>query len=191
MRCLKILFLLVLCAGCVSMEVAPDAPAVRPAAWAQPVALPGVPNLHRVSANLYRSAQPTTEGMTNLVALGVKTVLNLRNFHSDDDEIGGLALTARRIPINTWSIDSEDARKFLEIVADTNAAPLLVHCQHGADRTGSLVAIYRIVREGWTIDEALKEMREGGYGYHTVWLHLPRFVRETSRELVESTGESK
>ncbi len=107
-----------------------DVPTVRPAAWARPIALSGVPNLHRVSANLYRSAQPTAEGMTNLVALGVKTVLNLRNFHSDEDEIGGLALAAQRIPINTWSIDSEDARKFLGVMADTNALPVLVHCQH-------------------------------------------------------------
>lgn len=56
--------------------------AERPVAWAVPMERAGLPNLHRVDAKLYRSAQPTAEGMTNLVALGVKTVVNLRDNHS-------------------------------------------------------------------------------------------------------------
>ncbi len=60
----------------------------RPEKWAVPMTCAGVPNLHKVSDELYRSAQPTAEGMTNLVALGIKTVVNLRDNHSDSDEIG-------------------------------------------------------------------------------------------------------
>ena len=69
--------------------------AERPAAWAVKMERSGLPNLHKVDAKLYRSAQPTAEGMTNLVALGVKTVINLRDNASDADEIGGLPLAAR------------------------------------------------------------------------------------------------
>ncbi len=159
--------------------------AERPSTWAQPITLAGVPNLHKVSDGLYRSAQPTAEGMTNLVSLGVKTIVNLRHNHSDADEIQDLKLTAKRIPINTWSIRTSQAREFMKIIADTNAAPVLVHCQHGADRTGSFVAIYRVVEQGWTVDEALKEMTEGGYNYHSIWSHLPRFVRKASQTLTE------
>ena len=75
--------------------------AARPEKWAVPMTCAGVPNLHKVSDELYRSAQPTAEGMTNLVALGVKTVVNLRDNHSDSDEIGYLPLKARRIEIFT------------------------------------------------------------------------------------------
>ena len=78
----------------------------RPEKWAVPITCAGVPNLHKVSDKLYRSAQPTAEGMTNIVALGVKTVVNLRDNHSDSDEIGYLPLKARRIEIAKALLES-------------------------------------------------------------------------------------
>ncbi|MCR5414024.1 MAG: tyrosine-protein phosphatase [Kiritimatiellae bacterium] len=164
-------------AGCFSSCSAPEE-AVRQEKWAEPISLAGVPNLHKVDDRLYRSAQPTAEGMTNLVSLGIKTVVNLRDNHSDSDEIGGLPLAARRIEIFTANMKEEHAREFLSIVDDTNAVPVLVHCQHGADRTGTMCAMYRIKRQGWTADEAIVEMENGGYGFHAIWLNLPRFIRK-------------
>ena len=64
----------------------------RPATWAQPIVMEGVPNLHRVSDALYRSAQPTAAGMRHLRKMGVKTIVSLRSFHSDRDEIGDTGL---------------------------------------------------------------------------------------------------
>ena len=155
----------------------------RPVAWAVPMERAGLPNLHRVDAKLYRSAQPTAEGMTNLVALGVKTVVNLRDNHSDSDEIGGLPLAAKRIEIATWNPKVEQVKAFLAIMDDTNAVPVLVHCQHGADRTGTMCALYRILRQDWKVEDAITEMKDGGYGYHSIWYHLPRFIRKTAKEL--------
>ena len=157
--------------------------AERPVAWAVPMERAGLPNLHRVDAKLYRSAQPTAEGMTNLVALGVKTVVNLRDNHSDSDEIGGLPLAAKRIEIATWNPKVEQVKAFLAIMDDTNAVPVLVHCQHGADRTGTMCALYRILRQDWKVEDAITEMKDGGYGYHSIWFHLPRFIRKTAKEL--------
>ena len=159
---------------------------VRPEEWAKPVKRAGVPNLHKVSDALYRSAQPTAEGMTNLVALGIKTVVNLRDNHSDADEIGDLPLKARRIEIFTGNMKDRHAKELLAIMGDTNAVPVLVHCQHGADRTGTMCAMYRVMRQGWSADKAIDEMKNGGYGYHSVWANLPRFVRESSRRLKAS-----
>ena len=155
----------------------------RPEKWAVPMTCAGVPNLHKVSDKLYRSAQPTAEGMTNLVALGIKTVVNLRDNHSDSDEIGGLPLKAHRIEIFTGNMKDKYITDFLSVVDDTNAVPVLVHCQHGADRTGTMCAMYRILREGWTADEAIAEMKNGGYGYHSIWGNLPRFIRKASERL--------
>ncbi len=155
----------------------------RPATWAVKMERAGLPNLHRVDEKLYRSAQPTAEGMTNLVALGVKTVVNLRDNHSDSDEIGGLPLEAKRIEIFTGNIKVSQVKEFLAIMDDTNAVPVLVHCQHGADRTGAMCALYRVARQGWDVEEALREMKKGGFGYHSVWRNLPRFVRKASKEL--------
>ena len=158
--------------------------AERPAIWAVKMERAGLPNLHRVDAKLYRSAQPTAEGMTNLVALGVKTVINLRDNASDADEIGGLPLAARRIEIATWNPKVEQVREFFKILDDTNVVPVLVHCWHGADRTGTMCALYRILRQGWKVEDAIAEMKDGGYGYHSVWFHLPHFIRKTAKELI-------
>ncbi len=155
--------------------------AARPEAWATPIALAGVPNLHKVTDGLYRSAQPTAEGMTNLVALGIKTVVNLRDNHSDSDEIGDLPLKARRIEIFTANMKDKYVKEFLAIADDTNAVPVLVHCQHGADRTGTMCAMYRILRQGWTPDDAIDEMKNGGYGYHSILSNLPRFICKSAK----------
>ena len=157
--------------------------------WAEPMTLAGVPNLHKVSDKLYRSAQPTAEGMTNLVALGIKTVVNLRDNHSDSDEIGDLPLKARRIEIFTANMKDKYVDEFLSIVDDTNAVPVLVHCQHGADRTGTMCAMYRILREGWTADDAIDEMKNGGFGYHSVWGNLPRFIRKSAEKRAKANAD--
>ena len=120
----------------------------RPTAWAAPIELEGAPNLCKVSATLYRSAQPTAVGMQNLKKLGIKPVVNLRTFHSDQDELKGTGLASVRFHMKTWHSEDEDALRFLQIATDPERTPVLVHCQHGADRTGELCATYRIVVQG-------------------------------------------
>ena len=144
----------------------------RPTRWATPIQMPGTPNLHQVSATLYRSAQPSAEGMRNLQALGVKTVINLRAFHSDRDELAGLKLSDEHIFMKTWHPEREDVVRFLRVATDPDRAPVLVHCQHGADRTGTMVAIYRVAVQGWSMDDAVLEMTRGGFGFHEVWVNL-------------------
>ena len=161
----------------------------RPEKWAVPMTCAGAPNLHKVSDRLYRSAQPTAEGMTNLVALGIKTVVNLRDNHSDSDEIGGLPLKARRIEIFTGNMKDKYVTDFLSVVDDTNAVPVLVHCQHGADRTGTMCAMYRILRDGWAVDDAIDEMKNGGFGYHSVWGNLPRFIRKSAEKRAKANAD--
>jgi len=156
--------------------------AERPASWAQPVELAGVPNLHKVSDSYYRSAQPSAEGMQQLQALGVRTVVNLRAIHSDRDEIGSTPLGYEHISVKAWHAEDEDVVRFLRIVADPNRQPVLVHCQHGADRTGMMTAIYRIAVQGWSKEDAIFEMTQGGFGYHQIWTNLVRYVREVDVE---------
>ncbi len=158
--------------------LAVEAQTNRPASWATPIVLEGVPNLHRVSDGLYRSAQPTATGMERLKKLGIKTVVNLRSFHSDRDEIGSTGLASEQLYMKAWHPEREEAVKFLQVVTDPARAPVLVHCQHGADRTGTMCAIYRIVVQKWTKEEAIREMREGGYGFHEVWSNLPKWIDE-------------
>jgi protein tyrosine phosphatase (PTP) superfamily phosphohydrolase (DUF442 family) len=157
----------------------------RPNTWAQRVNLAGVPNLYRVSEALYRGDQPSLLGMQNLKKLGVRTILNLRSFHSDRDEIGETGLAYEHIYMKAWHPEEEDVVSFLKIVTDPKRAPVLVHCQHGADRTGTLIAVYRIAVQGWSKAEAIREMTEGGFGFHRAWSNLPRWIRKLNIDRIK------
>ena len=153
--------------------------------WAERIELPGLPNLHRVSDGLYRGEQPTAEGMKRLEKLGVKTVVNLRSLRSDRNEIKGTRLTYEHIGMTTLNVQGEDVVRFLKIVTDPNHTPVFVHCRHGADRTGTMCAIYRIAVQGWSKDEAVEEMTKGGFGYHSIWQNLPDYIRKLDIEEIK------
>jgi len=143
----------------------------RPADWANSVRMEGVPNFYKVSDDLYRSAQPASaEALHNLETscLRIRTVVDLSLFQSDRDNIGGTGLVYEHIPMTGWPLFPKEKQviQFLQIVTDKKRTPVLVHCQHGADRTGIMCAIYRIAVQGWTKERALEEMIEGGFGFH-------------------------
>ncbi len=156
----------------------------RLGSWAQPLQLDGVPNLHQVTSNLFRSAQPTAQGMRNLKQKGITTVVNLRSFNSDRDEITGTGLRYEQIYMKAWHPDRKELVKFLRIVTDPKKTPVLVHCQHGADRTGAMCALYRVIVQGWTKEAALQEMTRGGFGFHEVWKNLLTWIEQLNIESV-------
>lgn len=158
-------------------EVAKAAQA-RPAAWAVPIAIGGVPNLHRVTATLYRSAQPEAEGFKALAKdPGVKTVVSLRAFNSDGPLAEGTGIELFRIKILTWHIETDDVVAALANIRKSEAkGPVLLHCQHGADRTGLITALYRVLYQGWSKEAAKDEMLNGSFGYHAVWGNIPLYL---------------
>ena len=170
---------------CISVLIAFGAEK-RPEKWAKAIKFEGVPNFHKVDDNLYRSAQPDAEGMKNLKKFGIKTIINLRSAHSDDDEIGKLEFKTYHIKIKTWNMKDKYGVAFLKIVSDKKNYPILVHCRHGADRTGTMCAVYRIVVQGWTKKEALKEMQDGGYNFHSVWQNLIRWIKKTNMKKLKT-----
>ena len=172
--------------GCIlaGAALAGKADTNRPSSWARPVMLEGVPNLHEVTTNLYRSAQPKAQGMRNLKQKGVATVVNLRSFHSDRDEIGETDMAYEHIYMKAWHPERKEIVRFLGIVTDPKRTPVLVHCQHGADRTGTMCALYRVVVQGWTKEEATREMTQGGFGFHEVWQNLPSWIADLDVESI-------
>ncbi|MFH1021952.1 MAG: tyrosine-protein phosphatase [Planctomycetota bacterium] len=153
---------------------AASAPAAetRPAAWAVRLDRPGLPNLHRVSADLFRGAQPVPEGYRELVSLGIRTVVSLRSFHDERAAVEGAGMAYEHITMKAWHVEEHEAVRFLKIINDPARLPVFVHCQHGADRTGTMCALYRVVVGGWKREEAIAEMTKGGFGFHGIWENL-------------------
>jgi protein tyrosine phosphatase (PTP) superfamily phosphohydrolase (DUF442 family) len=150
----------------------------RPANWAQALAVTGIGNCYQLTTNLYRGAQPTAEGIRHLQALGVKTVISLRYLHSDKDVVAGTGLKSVRIKMEPWHGDEDEVVMFLKAATNTNNLPVFVHCERGADRTGTMCAMYRIAVCGWSKEQALDELKHGGFGFNPMWQNLVSFVEK-------------
>jgi protein tyrosine/serine phosphatase len=151
----------------------------RPAHWAEPLSKPGLKNFFKVSDDLYRGAKPEPEGFQELKKLGIKTVVNLETFHSDREKIeeSGSGLVYEHLFMKAWHAEDEDIVRFLKIVTAKTKTPVFVHCFHGSDRTGTMIAMYRIFIQGWSKAEALRELKEGGYGFHPIWKNLETYLK--------------
>jgi len=153
----------------------------RPGAWATAIPSERLDNFYRIDPLLYRSAQPDAAAMNELEALGIRRILNLRQFHSDDDEAKGTSLRLHRVPMNAGSITEEEVVSALKLIGSSKD-PVLVHCWHGSDRTGTVVAMYRLVFQGWSREAALDELVNGGYGYHAIYGNIPEFIDKADIE---------
>jgi tyrosine-protein phosphatase SIW14 len=155
--------------------------------------LPGLKNFAQVSPILYRGEQPGAEGFQTLKKMGVKTVVNLRSLHSDRKELQGLGLQYVHIPCQAWNPSEADVAAFMQVVRNPKNQPVFVHCQHGADRTGMMVAVYRMTEQGWGNADAGKEIHN--FGFHKIWAdisdYLKRFDRQKFNDLVKKTKEPR
>jgi protein tyrosine/serine phosphatase len=116
--------------------------------------------------------------MRQLEKLGIKTVVNLRFILSDRKKIKGTGLDYEHINMTTFHVNNADVVRFLEIVTDRNRTPVFVHCQRGIERAGTMCAVYRIVVQGWSKDEAIEEMTKGSFAYRNVSRSLVNYIRE-------------
>lgn len=140
-------------------------PRLRPQNWATPVINTHLHNLYAVNDQIYRSEQPDDEDVTDLKQLGIREILNLREFHQDDDDLPATDFTLHRIKMKTSQISEDEIVNALRLIKNRQG-PILIHCWHGSDRTGVVIASYRMVFDGWSKAQAIDEMVNGGYGYH-------------------------
>jgi len=155
---------------------APIPPVPRPSEWATRVDGTTVNNLYRIEDGLYRAAQPTAKGFQELSALGVRCVLNVAGGPGDDAFIEKGSLRLFHVPMSAFGLHDDRVLEALKIMADPQNRPLLIHCQQGADRTGAMVALYRVVVQGWTAEKAVEEMTRGGYHHSALWKSLETYV---------------
>ena len=152
--------------------------AVQSERWATPVKHDA--NLYRIDDKLYRSEQPVAEDGEAIVKLGIQSVINLRFFdRNDDDHLKAHGLTLLNRPLLSWSIKPKEIAEILYLIEkqQQNGA-VLIHCYHGADRTGLIAGMYRIIYQGWSVDDAKAEMQHGPYGYHSIWKNIAKLFTE-------------
>jgi len=148
----------------------------RPEKWAQPVASAVLENWYQVDEGLYRSRQPDRKGFEEARTKGIRTIINLRAEYSDAKLVKGLGFELVEIPLSASSFTQEEILSVLRAI-EKSAKPVLMHCQHGSDRTGVVSAAYRILYQGWTKDEAIAELKDGGFGFHRFYVNIPAFIR--------------
>jgi tyrosine-protein phosphatase SIW14 len=154
----------------------------RPLAWAAPIPSGHLRNFYKIDDKVYRSAQPDRIGFQELSTLGIRNVLSLREYHSDDDG-KDLGLNLYRVKMEAGEITTEKVVEALRIIRKAEG-PILIHCWHGSDRTGLVSAMYRIVFQGWTREDAIEELMRGGYGYHSLYRNIPEFIRQADIETI-------
>ncbi len=126
----------------------------------------GLPNFHRVEGEIYRGAAPTAQGLKSLQAMGVKTIIDLRiEVARKKEKVDAEAMGFRYIglPMGREAPTKQQVATFLDTLRDPAAQPIYVHCQHGADRTGCMVGLYRETVQGWSFDKTWAEMRRYGF----------------------------
>jgi protein tyrosine/serine phosphatase len=150
----------------------------RDASWAKPLKLAGASNLNQMSETLFRSAQPTAEGFKQLeVQYHIVTDIDLRLSHSDAPFLAGTKIAPATAPMSTLMSDADVIKALRLIVAAEKQGPVLVHCQRGADRTGVVMAMYRVVIQGWPKEKAIAEMEQGGFAYDPLQFNIPLLIR--------------
>ncbi|MCQ2410538.1 MAG: dual specificity protein phosphatase family protein [Elusimicrobiaceae bacterium] len=142
-----------------------------------PLGQEGLPNAYKVSEGLYRGGQPSEEGYRWLARNGIKIVVNLRTQNPDEQLLRNLGITSIHIPINPFLFRDRHAVTFLKVLADAHNQPVYVHCKYGSDRTGTMVALYRMAMQHWSRLDAMTEMQNPKFDFHSVFFNLLEYVK--------------
>jgi protein tyrosine/serine phosphatase len=151
--------------------------------------LKNIPNFYQVDETLYRGGQPNEEGLEELKSRGIKTVINLRE---SVEKISQEEKIATNHGMNFYNIalsvyerpTDEQVLTFLEIVLDKDKQPVFVHCDAGRDRTGAMIALYRVVIEGWGPKQAYEEAKNFGFWPYRGEAELKNFIHQLKDKLI-------
>ena len=125
----------------------------------------GIGNFGEVTPTLFRGGQPTEQGFEALAKMGVNIVVDNRGDRSDSEgvDVRRLGMRYVAIPWHCPSPHDEVFAQFLKLLRDNPGKKVFVHCRLGDDRTGMMIASYRMAAEGWSADDALSEMEDFGF----------------------------
>ena len=147
----------------VPLQMGKDAAPIVERSMGRHLSLEGVPNFGEVTPTLYRGGQPTREGFDRLAQMGINIVVDIGRSKRDEKQINQLGM---RYVSLAWycPLPKDDVfARFLKLIKQNPDKKILVHCRLGDDRTGMMIAAYRMGGQGWTAEQAMKEMHLFGY----------------------------
>lgn len=163
---------------------------------AKKIYIPGIHNAGRINQHLYRGSQPSLTELSQLKKLGVTTIIDLRaeSPQTADEErtrVESLGMRFVRIPIGGFcNPTNSDLLRFFQIFRDSPSQTVFVHCEFGKDRTGVMIAAYRIAFEQWSPEQAFSEMMQ--FGFNRIWHpSMITFVRNLPARLQSDSALKK
>jgi protein tyrosine phosphatase (PTP) superfamily phosphohydrolase (DUF442 family) len=164
------------------MEAVPASLGAAPAT--APIRLEGVPAFSEVSEGLYRGGQPSSAGFAELKQMGIKTVISLRDSGSDYHDLTGTGLRYLPLYFNPAHPEEKNVFAFFKAASDPQNQPVFVHCCFGKDRTGMMVAVYRMATQDRSRGEAISEMK--AMGFHSIWQQIDGYVKHMDIQRVKT-----
>jgi protein tyrosine/serine phosphatase len=140
----------------------------------------GIANFDEVNPHLYRGAQPNRVGLQHLHKLGIRTIINLRatndTWLAEGDEVRAQGMNYINVPKSGFGRPKMETVLTVLSVIEKSPSPVFVHCQYGCDRTGTIIACFRVKHEGWKSSKALNEARI--YGMYWWKFGMKSFVSD-------------
>ena len=153
-----------------------------------------LPNFHQINENLYRGGEPSPEGIKQLATLGIKTIINFRDKSEKvlrekrHAEAHGLRFINLHLS-NWFASKDEEIHAIIEIIKNPEHHPVFIHCKRGADRTGTVAAVYRMLFDGWTATEANREAKKLGLGWWQVW--MKDYIKDYYKRMKDKSKETE
>jgi len=148
------------------------------ALWLAVAPPPGIQKFEQINEHLYRGAQPAEEGFKALAKMGVRTVLDLRyrsaQSHWEKGVVESLGMRFVGVPMSMHAPTDGEMAHILSLLNASEGWPVFVHCEGGRDRTGTVIACYRIAHDGWDNQKAYNEARQ--HGLNTLDIGLRRYI---------------
>ena len=149
-----------------------------------------LPNFSKVNANLYRGGQPTEAGVQELRGMGVKTIINLRgadeNSKPEEKWAREAGIEIKNVNLSNWfEPKTTEIDNIIKEIDKPENQPIFVHCKRGADRTGTVIAVYRIRHDGFTAKQAIDEAKQFDFGWWQFW--MKDFIKDYYRDFKKGT----
>jgi len=145
-----------------------------------------IKNFGQMDDRFYRGAQPGKQDYKDLAALGIKTVIDLREdpepyekplVEAQGMKYVNIPMMGKKYP----TVEATDA--FLKTINDPATGKFFVHCAGGRHRTGAMGAVYRVQFYDWDFDQVYQEMKH--YDFYT------RFGHQAFKDFVEDYANKK